>query len=56
MPVATSPVATKFFYFTTVSIWRYFIPSRGICLVIDSPRWNLLSCFGLYTAVYWLSF
>jgi len=35
---------------------RYLIPSRGICLVIDSPRWTLLSCFGLYTAVYWLSF
>jgi hypothetical protein len=24
---------------------RYVIPSRGICLVIDSPRWTLLSFF-----------
>jgi len=40
----------------TQTIWRYLIPSRGICLFIDSPRWTLLCCFRLYTAVYWLSF
>jgi len=28
-----------------------FLPEE-FCLVIDSPRWTLLSCFGLYTAVY----
>jgi len=26
-------------------IWRYLIPFRGICLVIDSPRWTLLRSF-----------
>jgi len=34
----------------------HLTPSRKICLVIDSPCWTLLSCFGLYTAVYWLFF
>ena len=38
----------------TLRIWHYLIPSRGICLLIDSPRWTLLSCFTLYTAVYYL--
>lgn len=26
----------------------------GICLVIDNSLWTLLSCFGMYTAMYYL--
>jgi len=41
-----------FCYVGTKRIWKYLIPFSGICLVIDSPRWTLLSCFGVYTAIY----